>query len=367
VSVSGEAGAGYSISKSFKESQSYAFLSYNQTMLQVSIEEWATYVDNSPVNRSGITALSAFDHADPAVVQQYKNFFSNYGSHTVVGCTYGGRFQLTIWASNSNKNTREDFKANLTVAFDGLTSGGSVDTSVKGSNEYKIFASSMQKTCSCQGGDGALAASLSSNPSGTATFDAWVKTAKSNPAIMSMKTVPIWEVLSNSSDPAISSKAQGISDAFTWLTNYPTEIQTKCQFTINSDWAEVDILTPSTTILLDTVLLDGKPYAAKDLTVPITASNTKLSWVNPSHKPIRNLNIEFTISNDGNPIDILMGHGSDSADSPGTGACSLTMHRVCRMFSFSCFYTNFYFRKDILILAEKDLVAGMVNTFMAVL
>jgi len=167
----------------------------------------------------------------------------------------------------------------------------------------------MQKTCSCQGGDPKIAGTIASNPEADGifqAFQAWVDTSRTFPGIMSMQTMTLWDVMSAAADPDVSDRASDVQNAFSWIVEHPAMHLTKCRMTINSDWAEIGILTPS-------AFIDTSSISPND---NCSFSTTKITWGKEhSHQFKRDVTIDFTITNDGSPIDIILSHGSDGATS----------------------------------------------------
>lgn len=107
-----------------------------------------------------------------------------------------------------------------------------------------------------------------------------------------------------------------VQNAYQWIVSNPQVHQTKAVFTINSDWGEIGLLTPSTSIIPD-------PDAPVDpsLLNNLNFASTKITWGNePSHQYQCDVTIAFIIKNNGSPVDIELSHGSDG-DQPGTGNC----------------------------------------------
>jgi len=93
MAVSGDVSASYSISKMFEASYSYALFSYNQSLLQVSFEDWGSKINQSAI-KTRLNNIPKFNPQNDDVVGQYKRLFKTLGSHIITGANYGGRFQL---------------------------------------------------------------------------------------------------------------------------------------------------------------------------------------------------------------------------------------------------------------------------------
>jgi hypothetical protein len=178
-----------------------------------------------------------------------------------------------VWASNSDSSIDTNFSADVSAAYNGLTASGNFDASIKTQDEYKAFSNSLQKLCSCIGGDDTLATKIDSDPADSAVwanYQNWIPTVKANPAVTTFQTQALWDIMSFSSDNDVSGRAEDIQKAYDWICENPEDHFTKCRLTINSDWGEIGLLTPSATIVEDKDL----PYN-RDNTY---FGRTKITW-----------------------------------------------------------------------------------------
>lgn len=91
--------------------------------------------------------------------------------------------------------------------------------------------------------------------------------------------------MSAANSDAVSNRASDVQKAFEWIVSHPRTHVTKARFTINSDWAEIGLLTPSAFITQD----PDNPYPT-DNTV---FSTTKIVWGREhSHQFQRDVTIE---------------------------------------------------------------------------
>ncbi|EEP80471.1 predicted protein [Uncinocarpus reesii 1704] len=283
LAVSAGASANYSISKTFHSSYQYFMFNFRQVLLEVGLENFAE---------------NQYQRACMAhVVKTYKTFFGTFGSHVVTGTTYGSRFQL--------------------AQFNGLTASGNFDASIKTTDQYKTFETSVQKNCSCQGGDTSIGTKIASDPTTTdvyTSYASWTKSSQTTPGVMTMQTMSLWELMTAAMDDTLNLRAGDVEKAFSWIVENPATHHTKCTLIVNSDWGEVGLLNPSAFIIPDP---DNPPPTDKTI-----FSRTKIRWgLEHSHDFQREIRIDFIIQNDGSPVDIELSHGSDGSTS-GSGACS---------------------------------------------
>lgn len=171
-----------------------------------------------------------------------------------------------------------------------MTTGGKFDSSVTSTEEYSKFQQSVQKTCSCQGGDPKKAVAVSASPNDEAVYQHyqdWVRTTDESPNVMSMQTVALWDVLGVAADPELVAFAPSAEDVFKYIVAHPALHMTKCRFVINSDWAEIGLLTPSAFIRQDPDSPPGRRFLV---------STTKVSWGREhSEKYRRDVTVEYVV------------------------------------------------------------------------
>ncbi|KAF2277724.1 uncharacterized protein EI97DRAFT_415284 [Westerdykella ornata] len=294
--------ANYSISKMFQGFYSYALFSYNQNLIQASIDSWADNIHEDNLKKR-LSTLPTWDPTNDDTVGRYKRFFRSFGTHIITGTSYGGRFQLV-------------------PQYNGLTNSGDFNASVKTSSEYSDFSGSSQKIVSCKGGDSTLAGTIASSPENKdiySSFQQWVKSSLGAPAIMAMQTVAIWDMMSAAIDDTIVNRAGEMENAFKYIVSHPAEHVSKCRFVINSDWGEFGLLTPAAVI---------KPDPSNPAPSGFLISTTKVSWGRErSFQFSRDVTVDFEIHNDGSPVDIMLSHGSDGS-TPGNGECAVTIYQT---------------------------------------
>lgn len=153
-----------------------------------------------------------------------------------------------VWADNSNAEVDQDFEADVAAEFNGLTSGGSVKAGIKGSDEYNTFEGSVQKTCTCKGGNEKLGDNLQANVNAKdvfKTYTAWAQTTGQNPRLHSFQTMPLWQLMSAANDSKVARRQRDVQMAYNWIVENPKQHITKATLTITSDWGAIDLLTPS--------------------------------------------------------------------------------------------------------------------------
>lgn len=166
----------------------------------------------------------------------------------------------------------------LVAAFNGLTSSGEFNASVKSTDQYATFTNQMQKTVSCRGGDPSIAGKIISAPNNDTvfqTFQAWEATARTLPDIMSFSVLEIWVLMSISNNTLVASYADDVQNAFVWMVQNPQPHRTPVRMYIESDWGEFGLLTPSAYVDAATVVVSPPEDPGLNNTI---ATQTKVQW-----------------------------------------------------------------------------------------
>ncbi|KAI0055777.1 hypothetical protein BV25DRAFT_1921516 [Artomyces pyxidatus] len=322
MAVSGSVDASYSIAKTFHQKYQYAIFSYDSTLFSVSFEDYMASI-SSPKLKAMTAGLVPFDSTSTTVVNAYRRFFQNAGSHIITGCNYGARFQLTVWASNESSSVNSSWGVDVAAAFNGLVTSGKFDATVKSTDEYKTFSGYMQKTVSCFGGDSAAAGKLTTQPQDDNVytwFTDWSKTARDRPDVTSLSLMEIWNIMALAADPGVSARSGDVQTAFQWIVTHPRTHRTKCRLSISSDWGEIGLLTPSAFIVND-------PEGAVLPTNIQVFNGTKVRW-GVEHTYERDVAIDFIIENDGSPVDIKLSHGSLGMGGATNGRISVVIDQT---------------------------------------
>ncbi len=108
------------------------------------------------------------------------------------------------------------------AAYNGLTSSGKFDGSVKSTDQYSSFNNKMQKTVSCAGGNSTLSQFLVSAPNNDTvynTFSQWVGSSQTAPDVMSFQLMELWTLMSAVADPAVEKRAPDVLNAYNWIVS----------------------------------------------------------------------------------------------------------------------------------------------------
>ncbi|OSX64643.1 hypothetical protein POSPLADRAFT_1044142 [Postia placenta MAD-698-R-SB12] len=315
LAVTGTTTAGYSISKTFRSDCQFALFSYNANRYAAALKNYIVYL-NEDLLKNRVSRLPVWPSSpDTTVLRDYRAFFDTVGSHSIINATYGARFQLTVFADNSNSSVNSRFSANVLCAYNGIPNGGQYDASVASESQYKTYQGLAQRLLSCQGGDADMANTLVNSPTDYSLYEKWTKTNMQNPGVVNFSLTEIWTLMRSAVDTTLQSRADDIQNAFNYIVSHPDPYKTAVTLDVQSDWAEFGILTPSAVIIPD----PSKPYPSNT-----TASDNKVTFGKEYSHVIKREILNFFVVNDGSPLDFYISHGSEGG-SWGNGRASITM------------------------------------------
>ena len=156
-------------------------------------------------------------------------------------------------------------------------SGGSAGASVNGTDQYKYFSSSYQRSIGCDGGDPKLAAKIRADVQADdvyKTFEAWTASAEAGSKVTGFTTVALWVVLSGALDDELAARAGDLQLAYNHILQNPQKHVTECTLIVGSDWGSLNLLVPSAYINLSNDNIANLPGGTY-------YSSTKIGWENP--------------------------------------------------------------------------------------
>lgn len=309
LAVSASASASYSIDKTHKREDQWAMYSFNADTYLASLRNYADLLAETALSRRLAESVAIGDGSNKDVVQDWKDFFASWGSHVIINTAFGARFQLNVWASNSNSSVNERFSTSVTAAFDGIGAGGKFDASVTKEDQYKEFSEYMQKQVSVVGGDPEINKKLTADPAHNDVFVEWAGSVAKESSMTNLNVVELWVLMKDASKKEIRDAAGMVMDAFDYIVSHPQPYKTAIVFDIQSDWAEFNLLSPDAVILPDA----DNPYPTNTV-----ASNTRVQWGREYSHQYERKTLRFFVVNDGSPINFSISHGSNGA-SPGQG------------------------------------------------
>ncbi|KAK1230926.1 hypothetical protein PQX77_005957 [Marasmius sp. AFHP31] len=312
MSVSGGASASYATEKTLRRENQHAFYAFNADLYSANLRD---YIDdiNEKALKSRIEELpQPFNGSNKDHEKKYRDFFGTFGTHVITYCTYGARCQLNVWASNSNSSVNNRFSASVTASYNGVFAGGEFDASVKKEEQYSEFMELRQADVTAQGGELNAGVYFVQHPDNMEAYDAWGRTVASYPNVTSLSTIEIWSLLRDASAKELRDAADQLEKAFNYLKSHKEVHRTQVTLTIESDWAEFGLLTPSAVIIRDGDIPDHTIF-----------KETKVQWGKEHSHDYHRQDIRFTIVNDGSPMDFYISHGSNAGSDNGKGTAKL--------------------------------------------
>lgn len=170
-----------------------------------------------------------------------------------------------------------------------MTSSGKFDASIKSSSDYLTFDQQRGQSITCTGGDLSIAGKIQASPQSDNVYNnflKWRSVADTNPDLMSVETVTLWDLLTGTVDIDLMNWASQVQTAFSYIVNNPSPHRTTARLVINSDWGEIALNSPAAYILPDddpnNTLPDG-----------VVLSPTKVMFgAEYSHKSFRELTVK---------------------------------------------------------------------------
>ncbi|KAI6039715.1 MAC/Perforin domain-containing protein [Pisolithus marmoratus] len=302
LAVSASASVSHSINKTFKREDQWAMYNFSADTYLASLNNYANLLAETALARRLEDTVAIGDGSNKDVVQDWKDFFTAWGSHVITNAVFGARFQLNVWASNSNSSVNERFSANVTAAFNGIGTGGRFDASVKTEEQYKMFLENMQKQVSVVGGNPVINEKLTADPAHYDVFVEWASSIAEDSSITALNVVELWVLMKDASKKEVRDAAGKVLDAYNYITSHPQPYKTAVVFDIESDWGEFNLLSPDSVIIPD----PNNPYPL----FKTVASGTRVYWGKEYHQ---RQTLRFYIVNDGSPISFSISHGSMGA------------------------------------------------------
>ncbi|KAF9487886.1 hypothetical protein BDN71DRAFT_1348694, partial [Pleurotus eryngii] len=305
LGVSGSVSASYATEKMFRQENQYAFYSFNSSTYVAVLRDWADLLNETALKRRLETMPRPFDENNENHVNEWKEFFDSWGTHVILNATYGARYQLV-------------------ASYNGIMAGGDFDASVKSEEQYKTFTDFKQQNVAVKGGDANLSNRLGAIPSDYDLFIEWAESVASFSDLCNFTIIDVWTLLREAVAKELRDLAGDAEKAYKHLSSHRNVYQTQVTLTIESDWAEFGLLTPSAVIV---------PAPNAEIPPRTVFTETRVQWGKEfSHqyerKDIRQ--IRFMIINDGSPVDFYISHGSQAG--PGKGKATVIIE--------SAHYTN---------------------------
>ncbi|KAJ8091621.1 hypothetical protein PM082_020855 [Marasmius tenuissimus] len=299
MSVTGDPSVELATEKHHRRNLQYAYYSFAKSKYLATLRDYAGLLNERSIKK-GLEGLpAAFDGQNQDILGKYKSFFERFGTHVVTKVVYGAHYQLHLWAPTTDPSVNSKWAGNVRADYNGIPTSGEYDPGVRGSAQYQAYLNLKQRIESVFGGDRNKAQPLAMAPTWP-NFQAWASTSQQSPALLSFVVDELWSLMRNAEDEDVVNAAPKIEEAFNFIVNNPKIYKTRVTLTIESDWAEFGLLTPSA------IVIKGETVP------PMTVWNqTKLTWGKEYSHQYHRETVMFYVVNDGYPIDFYISHGSD--------------------------------------------------------
>ena len=94
LAVSGSVSASYATQKSFRQENQYAFYSFNADTYGASLRDYLDLLNESALKKRINELPKPFDGSKEEHVRQWSGFFASFGTHVIINCSYGARYQM---------------------------------------------------------------------------------------------------------------------------------------------------------------------------------------------------------------------------------------------------------------------------------
>ncbi|KAG9218284.1 hypothetical protein CCMSSC00406_0009904 [Pleurotus cornucopiae] len=337
LGVSGSVSASYATEKMFRQENQYAFYSFNSSTYVAVLRDWADLLNETALKRRLETMPRPFDANNESHVNEWKEFFDSWGTHVILNATYGARYQLEVHASNSESSVNNRFSSSVQASYNGIMAGGDFDASVKSEEQYKTFTDFKQQNIAVKGGDANLSNRLGAIPSDYDLFIEWAESVASFSDLCNFTIIDVWTLMREAVAKELRDLAGDAEKAYKHLSSHRNVYQTQVTLTIESDWAEFGLLTPSAVIV---------PAPNAEIPSRTVFTETRVQWGKEFSHQYERKDIRFMIINDGSPIDFYISHGSKAGQGQGKATVIIeSAHYTNDKITDNFWNTEWYYQK----------------------
>lgn len=101
LAFSGSASASYATEKTFKQEFQFAFYSFNADTYMAKLRNYGSLLNEKDLKKRVKQLPQPFNGNDDLHVKKWREFFSTFGTHVIISCSYGARCQLVSAFSRS--------------------------------------------------------------------------------------------------------------------------------------------------------------------------------------------------------------------------------------------------------------------------
>ncbi|KAJ5643563.1 uncharacterized protein N7484_006070 [Penicillium longicatenatum] len=215
--VSASASAQYDYGRVFKVDSLYGMYSFNQETYHAFLADAAT---NEFLNQNLTEDIRGLPQWDPNTsFEKYSSFFEDWGTHLIVRCTAGTRYQLCIEKENMKEERKTAFAANINFEYKGIVSA---EAKITNQLEYDEYRNTRRYQCKVLGGNPANNGNLAQDPTDKDKFIAWQGSRRNaeDDAIVNMEVQSIGQFLKGSRVPELKDQSLRLIQATEYLSKF---------------------------------------------------------------------------------------------------------------------------------------------------
>ncbi|WEW59464.1 hypothetical protein PRK78_004938 [Emydomyces testavorans] len=167
--ISASESSQYAYESVFQITTLYGVYSFDQQVYSVQLRQPYDYVNKELIEEA--LSLPVWSE-DKATYEEFKNFFTKWGTHILLECYLGTRYQLTVQQESEDEEWKETFKACVQSEFEGIVVAKAETVN---SSDYSRYSKKREIQAKVRGGDSTTGAILSEDPSNKDKFADWQK------------------------------------------------------------------------------------------------------------------------------------------------------------------------------------------------
>ena len=192
---SGKMSAAYSQKFASSSEYSYSYRNFYAQLATLSLNNSKDYLKDSFTKR--IKELPSTVEANN--IQQFFNFFNDYGIYYVNRITLGGSLEYYVSIEKSKMLSETEISACLEAEYNAVVASGKVEASMEASAMFKKFKEGSHISATVHGGDPSKIgefSKLATTPSEASVqaYSDWLGSIKEDPAIVDFELEGIWKL-----------------------------------------------------------------------------------------------------------------------------------------------------------------------------
>lgn len=164
-------------------------------------------------------------------LEEFELFFHDYGMYVTSMVALGGSLEYSVAVNKKSESSLTSIEANLKAEYKGVLFSGELSGSLTSTDSWKRYRENRKGELALRGGDPTLISELAGVDVNTpkaktvATYNQWLESLKSAPAVADFSLIGIWELIPD------AKKRKLVSDAFTAL-----QVTMRPRLTVETNW-----------------------------------------------------------------------------------------------------------------------------------